>query len=149
MWIGGGSEAAIKRTAHFGTGWLGGPETPAEARRVVAAIRQATAAAGRSIDADHYGAGFPFYIGRAGHPALQSAMDAYQKRTKRDPGTYFAVGDPAAILERIGEYIEAGVSKFVLRPVGSGEELLAQTRLLIEQVLPEVAGRWPRNGHAG
>jgi alkanesulfonate monooxygenase SsuD/methylene tetrahydromethanopterin reductase-like flavin-dependent oxidoreductase (luciferase family) len=53
MWIGGGSEAAIKRTAHFGTGWLGGPETPAEARRVVAAIRQATAAAGRSIDADH------------------------------------------------------------------------------------------------
>jgi alkanesulfonate monooxygenase SsuD/methylene tetrahydromethanopterin reductase-like flavin-dependent oxidoreductase (luciferase family) len=75
-------------------------------------------------------------------------MEAYQKRTKRDPGTYFAVGDPAAILERIGEYVAAGVSKFVLRPVGSGEEVLAQTRLLIEQVLPEVAGRWPRNGHA-
>src|SRR5215471_11649056 len=44
MWIGGSSEAAIRRTARYGTGWQAGPETPAEAGRVVAAIRAATAA---------------------------------------------------------------------------------------------------------
>ena len=31
MWIGGSSEAAIRRTARIGTGWQAGPETPAQA----------------------------------------------------------------------------------------------------------------------
>ena len=48
------------------------------------------------------------------------------------------------------ENIEAGVSKFVLRPVGSsGEEVLAQTRQLIEQVLPQVATRWRGKAKVG
>ena len=76
-------------------------------------------------------------------------MEAYGKRTGNDAATYFAVGDAGAIIERIAEYIAAGVSKFVLRPVGSsGEEVLAQTRQLIEQVLPQVASRWPRPAKA-
>ncbi|MGE5512490.1 MAG: LLM class flavin-dependent oxidoreductase [Bacteroidota bacterium] len=145
MWIGGSSEAAIRRTARFGTGWQAGPETPAEAGRVVSAIRQAVREAGRTIDDDHYGAGFPFFFGPPAHAALQRPMEAYRKRTGRDPLTYFAVGDRDAIVGRIAEYIAAGVSKFVLRPLGSsGEEVLAQTRQLIEQVLPVVAARWPK-----
>jgi len=145
MWIGGGSEAAIRRTARAGTGWLGGPETPAEVASVVAAIRTAAAEAGRSIDEDHYGASFPFRFGRPDDPALQRAREAYTKRTGRRADAYFAVGDAGTIVERIAEYIEAGASKFVLRPAVSGEEdVLAQTRQLIEQVLPLVASRWPK-----
>ena len=65
----------------------------------------------------------------------------------RDADGYFAVGDAGAIVERIAEYIAAGISKFVLRPVGAGDEaMLAQTRQLIEQVLPQVAARWPKAG---
>ena len=41
VWIGGASPAAIRRTARIGTGWLAGSETPAEAARVVSAIRAA------------------------------------------------------------------------------------------------------------
>jgi probable F420-dependent oxidoreductase len=148
MWIGGGSEAAIRRTARVGTGWQGGPETPAEAARIVAAIKAAAAEAGRSIDEDHYGASFPFYFGRSAQPALQRAMEAYTKRTGNDASGYFAVGDAGVIVERIAGYITAGVSKFILRPVGaSGEEVLAQTRQLIDEVLPQVAARWPRRSH--
>jgi probable F420-dependent oxidoreductase len=149
LWIGGGSEAAIKRTARIGTGWLGGPETPAEAGRIVAAIRAAAVEAGRSIDDDHYGASFPFYFGRPTDPAVQRGIEAYTARTGRPAATYFAVGDAAAIVERMAEYIDAGVSKFVLRPVGRGDEaVLAQTRRLIEEVLPLVAARWPRPAKA-
>jgi alkanesulfonate monooxygenase SsuD/methylene tetrahydromethanopterin reductase-like flavin-dependent oxidoreductase (luciferase family) len=72
-------------------------------------------------------------------------MEAYRKRTGRDPLGYFAIGDGAAIVERIAAYIDTGATKFILRPVAEGvEDMLAQTRLLLEEVLPEVARRWPK-----
>jgi hypothetical protein len=84
----------------------------------VAAIKAAATEAGRSIDKDHYGADFAFHFGSPDAPGVGTAMDAYSKRTGRDAEHAFAVGDADAIL--------------------------AQTRLLIEQVLPRAAARWPR-----
>ena len=150
MWIGGGSEAAVRRTARFGTGWQAGPETPEQADAVIAAIKRALAETGRTIEEDHYGAGIPFLFGDPADPALRGAYDAYRARTGRAPSGYFAVGDAGTIVGRIGEYVAAGASKFILRPVARDEEaMLAQTRRLIEEVLPRVAARWPKAGRAG
>ncbi len=144
MWIGGSSDAAVRRTARYGTGWQGGAEGPVEAGRVVAAIKLAAAEVGRSIDEDHYGATFPFYFGTASDSVVSGAMAAYAKRTHRDPARYFAIGDETAILDRIAEYVDVGVQKFILRPVGDGASVLAQTRQLIEKVLPRVGAKWPK-----
>ena len=145
MWIGGSSEAAIRRTARFGTGWQAGAETPAEIRPVIAGIRAAAAAEGRAIDDDHYGAGIPFRFGRPDDPGLDRLFEAYRKRTGRDPLRYFVIGEAGAIVERIAAYVDGGVSKFILRPAARGDdEMLAQTRRLIEEVLPLAAARWPK-----
>jgi probable F420-dependent oxidoreductase len=145
MWIGGSSEAAIRRTAKYGTGWQAGPETPEQAKEVVAAIKAAAAAEGRSIDDDHYGAGIPFRFGRPDEPGLQPLFDAYRKRTGRDPLDYFAIGDAAAIVDKIGEFVAAGISKFILRPAAKGDDdMMAQTHRLIDEVLPLAAARWPK-----
>jgi probable F420-dependent oxidoreductase len=146
VWIGGSSPAAIRRTARFGTGWQAGSEGPAEVAPVVAEIRAAAAALGRTIDEDHYGAGIPFRFGRVDDPGLGRLFDAYKKRTGRDPLGYFAIGGGAEIVDRIARYVEAGISKFILRPAARGdEEMMAQTRRLIEEVLPVIAARWPRS----
>ncbi|MGA7260213.1 MAG: hypothetical protein WBX30_04830, partial [Stellaceae bacterium] len=72
-------------------------------------------------------------------------FEAYRRRTGRDPLRYFAIGNADAIVERIAGYVAAGVSKFILRPAARGdEEMLSQTRRLIEEVLPLVAARWPK-----
>ncbi|NQW54383.1 MAG: LLM class flavin-dependent oxidoreductase [Rhodospirillales bacterium] len=144
MWIGGASEAAIRRTARYGTGWQGGAEGPVEAGGVVAAIKLAAVEAGRSIDEDHYGAAFPFYFGSVSDSVVSGAMAAYAKRTNRDPACYFAIGDETAILDRVAQYVDVGVQKFILRPVGDGASVLAQTRQLIEKVLPRVGVKWPK-----
>lgn len=138
MWIGGSSEAAIRRTAKYGTGWQGGGETVEEAGRVVAAIKQATAEAGRAIDADHYGASFPFHFGAAADPVVTGAQAAYTKRTGRDARHYFAIGDATVIRERVAAYVAVGVEKFILRPVGDGDAVIAQTKRLIAEVLPHI-----------
>lgn len=149
VWIGGGSEAAIRRTARYGTGWQAGPETPAEAAPIVAAIKAAARELGRTIDEDHYGAGFPFFFGREDDPAVVRGLEAYRKRTGRAGTGYFAVGDRDVIVERIGAYVAAGVEKFVLRPVGRGDaQVLAQTEQLLREVVPEVARRWPKPAKA-
>ena len=138
MWIGGSSDAAIRRTAKYGTGWQGGGETLEDAGRVVAAIKKAVVEAGRSIDEDHYGASFPFYFGKATDSLVTGAMAAYAKRTGRDAATYFAIGDAQVIRDRVAAYVAVGIEKFILRPVGNGDEMIAQTKRLIEQVLPHI-----------
>lgn len=146
MWIGGGSEAAIRRTAKYGTGWQGGPETPAQVAPIVAAIDRAAREHGRSIDDDHFGAAFPFYFGIQNDSRFERVMVAYQRRSGNDPRDYFVIGDSGAIVRRIADYVQAGASKFILRPLGRGDDdMLTQTRRLIDEVLPMVAARWPRS----
>ena len=145
MWIGGASEAAIKRTARIGTGWQAGPETPDAVAQVISGIKLALAETGRAIDEDHYGAAFAFRFGTADDPGVAKVMQQYRDRTGRDPHDLFAIGDAEVILHRLGAYVAAGASKFILRPIAEGDaDMLAQTRRLAEEVLPQAAARWPK-----
>ena len=145
MWIGGSSEAAIRRTARVGTGWQAGAEPPETVAAVIAGIKAALVETGRSIEEDHYGAAFGFRFGGPGDPGVAKIMEQYRARTGRNPQELFAIGDAAAIVDRIATYVAAGASKFILRPVAEGDaDMLEQTRRLIEEVLPVVAARWPR-----
>jgi probable F420-dependent oxidoreductase len=145
MWIGGSSDAAIRRTGRYGTGWQAGLDSLDDIARVILKIKEATTAAGRTIDEDHYGAGLAFHFGTADDPEVAEAKTRFTRLAGRDIPGYFAIGDAETIVSHIEALVAAGVSKFVLRPLRRGEEaVLGQTRRLIEQVLPAVAARWPR-----
>src|SRR5262245_27019392 len=136
MWIGGSSDAAVRRTAKYGTGWQAGSETPETVGQVIAAIKDAAAKAGRAIDEDHYGAAFAYRFGAANDPGVVKVMENYKARTGRDAGVHFVFGDADAIIERIARYVENDASKFVLRPAADGDDdMYAQTRRFVEEVL--------------
>jgi alkanesulfonate monooxygenase SsuD/methylene tetrahydromethanopterin reductase-like flavin-dependent oxidoreductase (luciferase family) len=138
MWIGGASPAAVRRTARYGTGWLGGIQTPEQVAPVVAAIKAETAKAGRRIDADHYGGGFAFRFGSWDDPVVQAAADNYRRTRNVDPRRLMAVGE-TEIVERAREFVAAGVSKFVLRPIAEDDnDMKAQVTALAERVIPTV-----------
>jgi probable F420-dependent oxidoreductase len=138
IWIGGSSDAAIRRTATLGSGWLAGLQSPAQVRPVVAKIKAAAAEAGRHIDDDHYGASFTFRFGSRDEPVVERATSQLARLgAGMDVKGMTAVGGPEEIVSRAREFIDAGISKFVLRPLGESDaEIMEQTRRLIESVVP-------------
>jgi alkanesulfonate monooxygenase SsuD/methylene tetrahydromethanopterin reductase-like flavin-dependent oxidoreductase (luciferase family) len=150
LWIGGHSPAAVRRTARVGTGYLAGLAPPAQVAGVLAAIRRELAAAGRTIDPDHYGVTLPYRFGSFDDPPVQR-IAAARAAAIGDARSWLAVGDAAAIRRALQAYVDVGVSKFVMIPLARGEEdLVLQTRRLVDETIPSFeASATPRAAAAG
>ena len=110
-WIGGASDAAVRRTARLGTGWLGGAQSPAEVRAVIEAIRKELVATGRSIDADHYGASVAFHFGSWDDADLARIASARSGRSAspEQARAQLAVGDARhGSVKRVASAVGAG-----------------------------------------
>jgi probable F420-dependent oxidoreductase len=120
IWLGGSAPAALRRVGRLADGWLGSLLTPAEAGEAVKLIQDAAAEAGREVETDHFGLSVPVTFAgdepRIPDPLLASIR---RRRPEADPATLVAGGwDDARRM--LGQYIEAGLSKFVVRPASPG-----------------------------
>ena len=107
---------------------------------VIKAIKEKAIGIGRAIDEDHFGAGFSFRFGSSKDPIIARYQKVVTQRIGHDPSKYTAVGGVTEIMALLHEFRQAGVHKFVLRPIASGtEDMLEQTRQLVEKVLPRVS----------
>ena len=70
LWVGGSAKQAIERTARWGTGWQAGIENAADVAPVISAIKHAPPSSDRTIDDDHFGAGFGFRFGSPDEPIV-------------------------------------------------------------------------------
>lgn len=139
LWVGGSAPQAVERTARWGTGWQAGIDTPDDVAPVIAAIKTRTAALGRQIDEDHYGAGFGFRFGDPSEAVVSRYRSVLEQRLGRRPDGLMAVGGTGEILELMQRFRAAGVHKFVLRPIAAdGDDFLDQTKRFIERLLPEL-----------
>ncbi|MFT5794149.1 MAG: putative F420-dependent oxidoreductase [Saprospiraceae bacterium] len=138
LWVGGSAPQAIDRTARWGTGWQAGIESPEQIAPVIAAIKAALPKYGRTIDDDHFGAGFAFRFGDPNEPIIKRYEETLKTRLKREPKDLFAVGGSEDIIALAAKFHEAGAHKFILRPIASdAEDMLRQTKMLIEKTLPD------------
>jgi probable F420-dependent oxidoreductase len=121
IWLGGTAPAGLRRVGRLADGWLGSLLTPDEAGAAVRVINEAADAAGREVEPDHFGLSISVAFGPV--PAALAASIA-----RRRPGTAPAdlVADGWAGARRmIAAYVEAGLSKFVVRAAG-GEPPLTE-----------------------
>ncbi|OBH48177.1 TIGR03854 family LLM class F420-dependent oxidoreductase [Mycobacterium mantenii] len=117
IWVGGSAPAAFRRIGALGDGWLGSFLTPAEARAGRQAIERAAAQAGRSIEPDHFGISLAVLDGAEGELPAELAAAVRRRRPDRDPGELIAAGWDQ-LHRQLDAYIDAGLTKFVIRPVG-------------------------------
>lgn len=141
LWIGGSSKAAARRTAQFGTGWIGGAASPVDVASSIAMIKAELEHSGRSIDDDHYGASIAFRIGSPDDDAVRNSP--FLKRAgigaEIDLNPLFCIGDSAKLIQRLRDYVAGGASKFVLFPVAAGDaDTFDQTQRVIEEVKPVI-----------
>lgn len=114
LWLGGHGPQAIRRAGRLADGWLGSGSALGahQAGLVCRRIQEEAAAAGRQIDPEHFGLSIPY--ARSGEDLRASSARRAGTSAKAAPQPAPPVG-AGALRHLIGELIDAGMSKFVVR----------------------------------
>jgi probable F420-dependent oxidoreductase len=138
IWIGGKSEAAIRRTARLGDGWMPSFVTPAEFRQGWAEVQAQAAAHGREVPPDHAGALVNYAIAPSRAEA-RALAEPFIPAGRVDAPTLeqcTAFGPAEVLAAKLEEFVAGGGSKFVVRPLCPPDRMLEQLQLAAEGVIP-------------
>ena len=135
IWIGGRSDAALRRTGRLGDGWLVSSVSPAEVKAGIDSIRAYAADAGRQVPEDHYGVLIPFFFAANGDKAREVAARSVRPRADMPTADFTAFGTPDHIRGKVQAYIAAGATKFIMRPCGPFERWREQVGILAREVI--------------
>ena len=141
IWIGGRSEAAIRRTARVGDGWIVSQAPPEEVKVGVEQIKTMAEELGNNIEDDHYGALFSFCFAETPEQAEELAAPyMLRRRTDIDYKDFSGFGTPDDVANLIDRYIDAGATKFVARPSCPPEMMMQQLEMLGREIVPRYHG---------
>lgn len=132
VWLGGAAPAELRRAGRLGDGWLPSFATPAAVRDGIARVNDAAAAAGRTIDPEHFGVLIAYTHG-APPPQVAQLVAARDPSARVDDVVPSGVDAVAGFVER---YVEVGASKFVVLPLDTPPDWRAELEQLATAVLP-------------
>jgi probable F420-dependent oxidoreductase len=137
LWIGGNSEAAMRRAGRLGDGWIPSFITPGRVADGIRKTQEFAREAGREIPVDHFGV--LFYYCLDDDPARARELAApFVPRNRVDDTTLAqctAFGPPDLVRERLEQYVAAAASKFILRPMCPPDRMLDQLARLADDVV--------------
>ena len=136
LWVGGRSKAALRRVGQLADGWLVSTVTPGEVAEGIETIGSFAQEAGREIPEDHYGVLIPYFFARSADEALALAGPSVRRRADIAVHEFAALGTAEQVRTKIQAYIDAGATKFVMRPCGPKESLHHQVETLAKEVIP-------------
>jgi probable F420-dependent oxidoreductase len=113
VWLGGRGPKALERVGRIADGWLGALVTPDEAAAARERIDEAARRAGREFDPEHFGLSIGYARREPGDAVL---TELHALRPDIDPRSMLPVG-AHELRQTIDRLMDAGLSKFVLRPL--------------------------------
>jgi probable F420-dependent oxidoreductase len=145
LWIGGWTEAAIKRTAAFGDGWLPAWLLPEDIGKKFRELKKLAAALGRNPDTIHLGIEVYGCIDEDSKRARENGLgtlaigrSTFERFMTVDQLSEVSlIGSPEEIRRMVGAYTDAGVShfeiKFIYPTLKRHSEML---QLFAREILP-------------
>ena len=142
IWVAGRSEAAMKRAASLGDGYMPYLFSPERYRDSLAKVSAFAQQHGR--DPTGIVAGLYQFI------CVADTYEEARQRANRDLSIrynqpfdsivdrYCVLGTPDQCAERLGEYVEAGVRHFILVPIAPPAELSSHLEVYAREVVPKV-----------
>ncbi len=150
IWIGGRSDAALRRAGRLGDGWVSYLVTPQRYRASLEKIRTFAAEAGRSLDERR--AFEPAHLlfavidddwTRAHTLAAQHLTRQYNQPFDELAERYCLLGPPARCVETLQHFVEAGVRTFVIAPIAGLERAGEQIERLAGEIVPHFSALGP------
>ncbi|MGI9326106.1 MAG: LLM class flavin-dependent oxidoreductase [Pseudomonadales bacterium] len=139
IWISGRSEAAMRRCAIYGDGWLPYMYTPEKLEQSLATINKLAADAQRkqTIQPGQF-LFFAVHEDRATAVAMASERLSiqYNQDFSKLVGKYAIAGNPEDCIARLQEYVDAGARSILLNSACPGGYAVENEQLLASAVLP-------------
>ena len=138
--IGGRSDAALRRVARFGDGWLGLWVSPARYADATGLIDKYADGAGRAVAGWEHGMHVWCGFGEspeAARPGLAAAMEAFYRVPFGKFERYCPCGMPEQVAAGLRPYAEAGCRSFNLIPVADGEQAAIEGAAAVRVLLGE------------
>jgi probable F420-dependent oxidoreductase len=131
VWLGGRGPKALDRVGRVADGWLGAQLTPRESEGARRRIQEAADRVGREVDPEHFGLSIAYSHGDLSPEVLRTVA---ARRRDIDPRELVPAGAAELRLFLRG-CIDAGLSKFVVRPAEAVASWAQEAAWLSEAIL--------------
>lgn len=140
IWVGGRSDAALRRAGRLGDGWVSYVITAERYRESLEKIREAGEAAGRSLEGFATAHLTFITVGRDYEKAKAAWVKRISRRYNQDFGPlaekYGFIGSPAQCIEQLERFAEAGCRYFLLNAATEIPDEAEQIEWMAAEILP-------------